>query len=266
VVTVQDSTPGVLPTSGPVSTEDLSRILANRRWQWRRWPFPHVVAQQLFIPAVHQRLTAAFRAIMDGRDDKSYNAKHDFVGASLTRANARDLSIFLSPGWHDAITGLFGIESTGQVTVGLHRHRPSSRYGFPHNDIVPERLAENNRPDEIINHASPNGSRRSDGPRVRAIAAIYYLNNGPWRPGNGGETGLYLNWDNPVTEPVTRIPPVDNSLLAFECSPYSYHSFLANRQRRDSVIVFFYRAVDNFIDLWGAAGLQQYAGRGRHAI
>lgn len=246
--------------------QDLSSVLANRRWQWRRRPFPHVVAQRVFVPDVHQRLTAAFRAIMDRRDDRSYNAKHDFVGASLTQANAGDLSIFLSRGWHDAITGVFGIETTGQITAGLHRHPPGSRNGFPHNDIVPERLGEENRPEEIITYSSLSGRQSNSGSRVRAIAAIYYLNNGQWRPGDGGETGLYLNWDNPVTEPTTRVPPIDNSLLAFECNPYSYHSFLANRRRRDSVIVFFFRDVDDFVELWGPDGLQQYAEGGRHAV
>ena len=245
---------------------DLSCVLANRRWQWRRWPFPHVVAQQVFVPDMYQRLTAAFRAIMDKRDNRSYNAKHDFVGASLTRASAGDLSIFLSQGWHDAITGVLGVETTGQVTAGLHRHLPGGRHGFPHNDIVPERLGEQNRPDEIVTHPSLSSRPGSNGSRVRAIAALYYLNNGPWSPGDGGETGLYLNWDNPVSEPVARIPPIDNSLLVFECNPYSYHSFLANRRRRDSVIVFFFRDADDFVELWGPDGLQQYADGGRHAV
>ena len=252
------------PPIRAATLQDLGRVLANRSWEWRHRPFPHVVAQQVFIPAVYKRLTAGFRAIVDGRENTSYNAKHDFVGAALTPSTAGDLAVFLSPGWHDMITGLFGIETTGQITAGLHRHRPDGRNGFPHNDIVPERLGQSG-PGEIVTHASPNGRRQAGGKRVRAIAVLYYLNNGPWSPGDGGETGLYWNWDNPVTRPVARVPPVDNSLLAFECSPYSFHSFIANRKRRNSVIVFFYRSVGDFVRLWGPDGVRQYAEGGGHA-
>ena len=74
------------------------------------------------------------------------------------------------------------------------------------------------------------------------------LNNGrgPWR--RRGD-GLYWNWDNRDAA-VARLA-VDNSLLAFECSPYSFHSFIANRKRRQSATVFFYRSVGDFVRLWG---------------
>ena len=72
------------PPIRAATLQDLGRVLANRSWEWRHRPFPHVVAQQVFIPAVYKRLTAGFRAIVDGRENTSYNAKHDFVGAART--------------------------------------------------------------------------------------------------------------------------------------------------------------------------------------
>jgi hypothetical protein len=94
---------------------------------------------------------------------------------------------------------------------------------------------------------------------VRAASVIFYLNNPKWKPGDGGGTGLYRHWSDPVMFPAAVAPPLNNSFLAFECSPYSYHAFLANRQRRDSIIVFLYRELEDFVQQWGVEGLSQYA-------
>jgi hypothetical protein len=241
----------------------LDRLLAHRRWWFGSQPFPHVVARQVFVPAFYERLVGAVEAALPREDPAAYNAKHDFTGLSLRSGTRGPLSVFLSREWHDLFAGLFGIETSGQVAAGLHRHVPGSRNGFPHNDIVPEELAGLERSDEVIRLRSPGvdgrGRPHAAGMSVRAIAVLFYLNNGPWRHGDGGETGLYDHWRDPVTDAVARVPPVDNSLLAFECSPLSYHSFITNRTRRDSVIVFVYRTLDSYLDVWGEDGLNQYA-------
>jgi hypothetical protein len=240
----------------------LDRVLANRRWWFGTQPFPHVVARRVFVHQFYRRLVDAFEAEIPRDNPASYNARHDFTGHSLTSATRGPLSVFLSREWHDVFAGLFGIETSGHVAAGLHRHLPGSRNGFPHNDIAPEKLARPERVNEVIQHGlpaaqRPSGTNGSD-QSVRAVAILFYLNHGRWLPGDGGETGLYNHWRDPVDEAVARVPPVDNSLLAFECSPLSYHSFITNRTRRDSVIVFLYRTLDSYLDIWGQDGVKQY--------
>jgi hypothetical protein len=50
--------------------------------------------------------------------------------------------------------------------------------------------------------------------RVRAVAVLFSVGNEPWRPGDGGETGLYETADLPVDRPSVAVPPVNNRFLA----------------------------------------------------
>lgn len=249
------------PARPPQTLKELRPLLASRRWQWQQVPFPHVTATQVFTPEVYEQLATDFRAVMESVQGKHYNRQHDFFGSSLLPGQCRSLELFVSPAWFELFAALFGVRGAGYLTAGIHRHQPGSRNGFPHNDIYPENLrARRNDPDVL-----PLG-RPTSGKAVRAVAILFYLNNGPWTPGDGGETSLYRDWKDPVDEPVDSVPPRGNTLLAFGCHPHSYHSFRSNAKRRDSVISFVYRSVEDYQQLWGAEGLQQYADYRRHRV
>jgi 2-oxoglutarate-Fe(II)-dependent oxygenase superfamily protein len=233
----------------------LAGVLANRRWLVSRRPFRHVRAGNVFTPAFYEELRAAFEARVDDEAALHYARQHDFYGAPMRADTTGPLGVFWAPRLHQAFLDIFGVEFSGLVTGGVHRHHPGSRDGFPHNDISPEHLSA--LPDgEVLVSGD---EQPADGPYVRAVAILYYLNNGPWRPGDGGETGLYRHWSDPVAEPAATAPPRDNTLLAFECTPYSYHSFRANQRRRDSIIMFLHRSLGGYLDQWGDDGIAQYA-------
>lgn len=238
--------------AGPqlMTVDDLQPLLASRRWRWRTSPFPHVVAENVFAADVYQRLAVDYRALLK---DAGYNSNNDFFGSSLVLGQCGSLELFLSRAWYTLFSKLFRADGPGFLKAGVHRHRPASRNGFPHNDIWPEPVGT-----DFIRLGGR--SERA----VRAVAILYYLNNGPWSPGDGGETGLYRDWKDPVSEPAESVPPRDNTLLAFGCNPHSYHAFLSNRKRRDSVISFVYLGLDDYLTLWGEEGVRQYAEYGRH--
>jgi hypothetical protein len=74
---------------------------------------------------------------------------------------------------------------------------------------------------------------------------IYYLCNEGWSEPDGGETGLYGAAKPHDRTIASRVPPVDNTLLLFECSPHSYHRFLTNPgRRRNSIILWLHTTVD----------------------
>ncbi|TWP38222.1 2OG-Fe(II) oxygenase [Leekyejoonella antrihumi] len=241
------------------AVNDLQPLLQARRWRWRATPFPHIVAENVFVPDVQEELARDFRTLYDQRTTAGYNTQHDFLGTSLISTQCGSLEVFISPAWYALFTRLFGINEPGFLTAGVHRHRPGSRNGFPHNDIFPERLDVGPGRGDVLRFGGPVA-----GKSVRAVAILYYLNNGPWAPGDGGETSLYWDWKDGVDTPVDSVPPRDNTLFAFSCNPHSYHSFRTNRKRRDSVISFVYRGVDDYVQLWGDEGLRQYAEYGRH--
>ena len=53
--------------------------------------------------------------------------------------------------------------------------------------------------------------------------------------GDGGETGLYSAYQNELPL-ISRVPPLNNSLLFFEVTPLSYHSFLAANTTRNCFV------------------------------
>ena len=92
--------------------------------------------------------------------------------------------------------------------------------------------------------------------RVRAVALLFYVGNDPWRPGDGGGTGLYETANQPVDAPSVAVPPRNNTMLAFECTPTSYHSFISNqRSCRTSMIQWLHRGREEAITRWGENSL-----------
>jgi hypothetical protein len=245
------------PALGDAEDRTLPRALASRRWLWRRRPFPHVVARDVFRPLVYERIAQGFRDYVELSTRLAYADEHDFVGGALDETAPEALRFLRSPEWCGVFSAMFGFEPVAHVSAGVHRHRPGGRNGFPHNDVKAERIpgmtgSASRRADEL----APAGEGL---PCVRAAAVLFYLNNDEWRPGDGGGTGVYRHWSDPVDAPVAVAPPVNNSLLAFACTPFSYHSFLANRRQRDSCVLFLYRTLDSYLDVWGTEGVSQYA-------
>jgi len=94
---------------------------------------------------------------------------------------------------------------------------------------------------------------------IRAVAAIFYLDNPPWSPGDGGTTGLYRNASDPVDQPAAVVPPLNNSMLAFECTPFSYHGFVSNRRHpRNSVVLWLHRSRQDVVRRWGEHAIVGY--------
>jgi hypothetical protein len=85
---------------------------------------------------------------------------------------------------------------------------------------------------------------------VRAATLIYYLCNDGWAPLDGGQTALYSTMrGDGACEPV---PPLNNTLVFFECCPHSYHRFVANLGRaRNSIILWLHLPVAEAEGRWG---------------
>jgi hypothetical protein len=107
------------------------------------------------------------------------------------------------------------------------------------------------------------GARRRPGvevePFARAVALLYYVGNEEWRPGDGGETGLYAHRGVPVAAPDAAVPPVNNSLVLFECTPASFHTFLSNRRTvRNAVVMWLHRDYGEVTARWGETSLVRW--------
>lgn len=253
---------------------DLSALLSRRTF-WRRTdPFPHVIAKDVFAAAFAGELEASFRAVLGRgrspvRDLERFSRSVPGYGAyvyNLGPETEGPLSVFLSRPFHDMLACLFGVRATLDVDAALHHHDRQSPSGWIHNDLNPGWFVDQPRPDGV--NASDarvcdyqKGISSVGAPRetVRAVAMMYYLANDPWAPGDGGETGLYSSQRDPVERPLLRVPPLNNTLVAFACSPNSYHAFLENRRSaRSSVVVWLHRPKAEVVERWGERSIQRW--------
>lgn len=239
----------------------LREHLANRRWVRRLTPFPHVVAQNVFTEAFAAALDDHFRWIEKAHPEtfRRDMAGYDASGAQLDNFRDGPLGVFVSREWHDLVAGVAGVRATGDVSASVHHHDPGGASGWPHNDLNPGWFGgPPPGPDEIrlpgdtevdYNHGTrPDGVSARE--TVRAVSILYYLANDPWQPGDGGETGLYRHCRADALG--AAVAPVNNSLVLFECTPYSWHGFLSNRVRaRNSVVMWLHRDRAEAVERWG---------------
>lgn len=254
----------------------LEALLGSRRWIRRSEPFPHVVAYDVFSDAFAEELEQAWQEILrpglDSSDQRlSYMGWYDAYGASFSPDEPDPFGVFISRGWHDLLASVAGVRATGQMNAGLHYHATGSAHGFVHNDLNPAWFAEYDAPDGIqVTRANmvsyTTGEVFTEGViavrAVRAVAMLYFLGNAPWSSGDGGELGLYSYHEESPGVPDVAVPPVNNSLVLFECTPYSYHGFISNRANpRASVIAWLHQSESEALARWGRDALVPFGRR-----
>jgi len=261
--------------AAPPAAPALAAILENRTWLRRERPFLHVTARRVFTPDTYRSLERAFEVLLaeglhetprPGRLSRSI-AGYDAYGMGIDETTGGPFSLFVSPEWHGLLARLFDVEATPYVNAGLHHHLPRSESGSIHNDFNPvwfvrAGAAAIQCPKHDVCSYKTGAGPLPDAAKVqvvRAVAMIFYLANGPWTDGDGGETGLFQSARQPLQEPAVRVPPEDNSVVAFECTPRSYHAFLRNtRRERNSVILWLHRTKADALSRWPERDLERW--------
>lgn len=254
---------------------DLGSVLANRGWLKRTSPFPHIVACDVFTLAYYDALAEQVREILDrglsehpapGRFSRNIRG-YDAYGLGLDHSFPDPLALFLSAAWRDMLSRLFDVGRTPYVFAGAHHHAVGGKNGFIHNDFNPvwfprARDGEIRIPDqEVCAYKTGEGTLAAHQKTevLRGAAMIFFLLNDGWRPGDGGETALYASAADAVSKPIMRCPPQNNRLLAFECTPGSFHSYLANwRLPRTSIIMWVHRTMAEGTARYGEDRLERW--------
>jgi hypothetical protein len=250
-------------------------VLAHREWLGSSRPFAHVVAWNVFRDDFYDALAAQVRSILDRDlsdvpDPTRFSrniAGYDSYGIGFGLDQNGPLGLFLSPAWRDLMCGLFGITPTPYVFAGAHHHAVGGKDGFIHNDLNPVWFPvaagrEIQIPDHRVCAYKTGAGSLSDGEKVQvvrgAVVIVFLLNDG-WRRGDGGETGLYDSPHAAVCDPVACVAPESNSLVAFECSPNSFHTFLSNRRlTRTSIIMWVHRPLEEALTRFGEGRLERW--------
>jgi 2OG-Fe(II) oxygenase superfamily len=241
----------------------LEQVLACRNWNVREKPFRHVVVQNVFNEDYYQQLENSFRSLLakglsDEYDDNRFSrnmGNYDAFGCAFDELECGPFEIFFNRQFHDFLAGVFGVDATGDIESSRHHHGPRGRSGSIHNDFNPCWFPKGRAGEINVASDVHNEKKGREHHVVRAVSLIYYLNN-DWSPGDGGETGFYSYHDVDVLQPDVAVPPRNNSLLAFECTPFSYHSFIANGDKpRDSFIMWLHREYNDAIKRYGEENL-----------
>ncbi|MBJ7610655.1 MAG: 2OG-Fe(II) oxygenase [Candidatus Dormibacteraeota bacterium] len=251
------------PAAGAAA--DLGAALATPLWLHRTTPFPHWWARDVFTPPAYQLLEEAFRARVERRasDPKGGFARSmptsDALALLFDPGFDGPLSLFLSRAWRDLVGAVTGMRLTEHVSGGLHHHPVGDPDGFIHSDFNVGWFVHQPREDGIVvaDHTAcryGTGEPRRTGveprPYLRAVSVLFYLANPPWS--GGGGTALFRRRDDPLHAAAAEVPPLNNSLVLFPCTPYSFHAFLGNRRHpRSSVAMWFHRTLGDAAEQWG---------------
>jgi hypothetical protein len=226
------------------------------------FPYDYVVIQNVFHEHMAQALELVFEKVIAGGKSIGKVGEvgeliYDAINYTPTLWDMRNtpLAVFASPELRTFLAGLFDLQVDENMMIGMHRHNPPSKAGWPHTDFAvvsyprdppnvgPFRFFYNGSP---CNYSDDSRDRQPDSIKTaRAIACLYYIGNDPdWREGMGGETGIYC--DRAATL-LDKVPPRNNSLFAFAINPFSYHAYLGSAEMRRNSIIWWYHAPPSYL-------------------
>lgn len=253
----------------------LEGILANRTWLRRDDPFPHVVARDVFTPDFYAVLADQIRGMLArGLSETPAHGLfsrnipgYDSYGIAFDESIGSPADVFLSTAWTNLMNGLFDIGATPYVFAGSHHHAIGSTNGFIHSDFnsvwFPRSTGGRIQiPNDSLCSYTRGIGRLADDEKiqvVRGAVVLFFLLNDGWQPGDGGSIGLFSSSTASTSEPAVSCPPLNNSLVAFECTPRSFHAFLTNcRLPRTSIIMWVHRTMEEAAGRFGEDQLEQW--------
>lgn len=263
---------GVMESPAPTLPGWFTELFAHRRWVRRATPFPHVYARDVFVDEFYQRLAADYLRVRRDRlaEFHEVNELYSADAISLNKLRNGPLALFGSREWHDLIAGVAGVRGTGDIEGAVHHHPPASPRGWPHSDLAPAWFPgaeppaadETRLPDNSVD--IQHGEREPGTPArelVRGVAVMFYLANDPsWTAGDGGETALFAHvHGRHDPTPDLLVPPLNNSMVIFECTPRSWHTFAGNNVHdRNCVVMWLHRPKAEAVRRWGEGHIVEW--------
>lgn len=225
------------------------------------FPFNHFIIEEIFDAGTASGLSSTFNELIVagrrvGKVGEVGELIYDAINFTprLEHVTSTPISKLVSLELKEFVAELLDIRFDENLMIGMHRHLPPSKSGWSHTDFAVVSF-----PNIAPNYAGQRiyfdgcGCTYSDDSRdrqpksiktARAVACLYYSANRPWKPGMGGETGIYMT---DGTTLVSAIPPKNNLLFVFEISPLSYRAYLGSQSMQRSSYIWWYHAPPSYL-------------------
>jgi len=255
---------------------ELDALSVGEWWQYK-YPFKHYRVTNPLTAGQYRSIAAAFSEILRGSVSnrtstyklKQSTANYDVEMLAMNAELAPRFQPLFNSAWLKSIARFIGIPYTNRLDGALHSAPINSRTGWIHTDCC-SAWFDTPTPasaDAVIFADRTRCDYFSGAPRVpdakpveyvRAVTLLFYLCNEDWKPGDGGETGLYSAAKESARSRSELVPPHNNTLLIFECSPHSYHRFITNPGRRRNSIILWLHGTPEFVNSkWGAGAVHR---------
>jgi len=211
-------------------------------------PFHHIRLSNVFKQHVYDSLCNNFMSYI-GRTTPYKDqpgAVHDYAGYiyGMNRSDCvNGYDFFIDSLWQEFMSNIFNIELNNHTALSAHWHKAPAKAGFVHRDL---NIVSNVRSDEQIKltgecyYSDDSIDKQPDSIKmIRSVALLYYLNNkDPWQESDKGGTSVYTGWN--FDSFVKEIPPLNNTLFAFEVCPNSFHGFSGSSFDRSCMVQWFH--------------------------
>jgi hypothetical protein len=225
------------------------------------YPYNYIAVEDLFDESTAYGLSTVFNDLIRagrqiGKVGEVGSLVYEAINTtpSLNDVRSSPIGHLLSHEVKNYIAEVFDIRLDENLMMGMHRHNAPSKPGWTHTDFAV--VSFPNTPPNFgsqrlfvdgngVNYSDDSKDRQPNTIKTaRAIACLYYTANADWKPGMGGETGIYLPDGKTL---VAAIPPKNNTLFAFEISPLSYHAYLGSQTMQRSSFIWWYHAEPSYL-------------------
>lgn len=223
-------------------------------------PFPHVHIQNFFKEDFYRQICNQFKTVLatgivEAHEPWSPNKFHKIpygydaaywqpppdVGLPIKQ-------LFQSV-WIDFFSSMFGVPLTKNISLTFHCQLKDSKPFAAHNDYCYVGMPKLEDQDDRVRQfyfenpyfitGSQEAREMDVSLQMRSVVGLFYLENPKYLAGNGGETGLYRSYEDYTQDnPVKKIPPLSNSMLIFETTPHSFHTYLPNKAKYRNTMLF----------------------------
>ncbi len=223
-------------------------------------PFPHVNIRNFFkrdfyLSLCHEFETTLQKGVLEADEPKDlqrFQKFHYGFDAShwqLPPNIGAPINLLYQPVWIEFFSKLFGVPLTKNVSITFHSQVFGSKPFSAHNDYCYVGMPKSKPGDDNVKQLFYDAPYFISGPQeakdlnldlqMRSVIGIFYLDNPDYVEGNGGETGLYESYEGYLqNNPVKLIPPISNSMLIFETTPDSFHTYVPNKAKYRNTLLF----------------------------